>query len=282
MRKTSNIYRPIFTAALVMSILSLNTTRACDEEQAKYNCGQRTAWHQGNHIVLEIRDPQKDSRQHLEWFIYESGDVLIKKNEHYNGINSLGKIGIVSGRKMITNGLELQKGYEIDAVDGPALMMQLLIRLLDEGRPEGPRTVKTNVDINHMETTNSIRVATTAASGEFGVPWKVNGSLSPGKGGAIEYELDFISEVSSGNYRLIMSGRWQIEKTLKSLDDSMSLVGWKIYEIGPIKKVYDGGTIFDYGARPIAKSYEDMGELKSVIESEENAVNQSDQASASR
>jgi len=253
----------IFTLAAIVPFSVL----ACEKE--KSDCGSATSWHEGNSIELSLTDEQSKNESQWHMTLYSGNDIIIEKDEQYQGQSIQGTLGIIGGRMMITKGLELKNGYEIDAADGPALMIQLMLRLLSEVAPEGPSKISAPLDINHEELNKDIKVATAAASGVFGVPWSVSGTLIPGQHSDINYNLHFTSTIGDKDYKLLLTGTWAKSNALGVLSGDKNIADWQAYKIGPYTKKYKGGTIYDYGAQPISESFNNVAALRNYIESQE-------------
>ncbi len=249
----------IFTLVAIVPFSVL----ACEKE--KTDCGSTTPWHEGNSIELNMTDEQSRNKSRWNMKLYSGSDIIIEKDENYQGQSIQGTLGIIGGRMMITKGLELKSGYEIDAADGPALMIQLILRLLSEVAPEGPSKISAFVDINHEESNKGIKVATAAASAVFSVPWSVSGTLAPGQDSQINYNLHFTSKIAEKDYKLILTGTWDSDNTLGVLSDNKKIVDWQVYKIGPYTKKHKGGTIYDYGAQPVSETFNNVAALRSYI-----------------
>ena len=102
---------------------------ACENEEI--DCGPFTNWYDVNWLDMTMHDGQ--GRGDAHWVISidkENNDFIIEKDENYDGNKAKGTLIIVSGRIMLTKELDLKEGYEIDAADGPGLMMQLFLNVL--------------------------------------------------------------------------------------------------------------------------------------------------------
>ena len=236
---------------------------ACEKE--KVDCGSVTFWHEGNSIELNMNDEQSQNKSRWHMKLYSGNDIIIEKDEKYQGQSIQGVLGIIGGRMMITKGLELRNGYEIDAADGPALMIQLMLRLLSEVAPEGPLKITAPIDINHKEPKKGIKLTTAAASAVFGTPWSVTGTLAPGQDSVINYSLNFTSKVGEKDYKLLLTGTWAKDNALGKLSGDKKITDWQVYKIGPYTKKYKGGTIYDYGAQPVSETFNNVAALRSYI-----------------
>ena len=262
--ETTMLIRTFFLALLI-TMTSASTTFAC--ENKKIECGPFTNWYDANWLEMTMYDGQ--GRNNAHWVISmdkELNDIIIEKEEHYDGEDIKGTLMIISGRIMLTKGLDLKEGYEIDAADGPGLMMQLLLNMLGHLVQDGPESIKGKYIVKHTETIKPIKVSTSSASGVFGTPWTAKGTLEKRQENIVDYDINFEFTLNEENkHSLKMSGKWK-SKELESLKDSMSLEGWKVHTIGPYSKKYESGTMFDYGAQARKSGAVTIGELRKEIE----------------
>jgi hypothetical protein len=177
-----------------------------------------------------------------------------------------GTILLISGRWMVTQGLTLQAGSEIDLMDIAALNSQLVRALLQAAVPQGPPEAGKERRILVTELNHPIQVSTTSASGEYGVPWTLAGTVrESAEAERTEYQLDFTSTTDGTKATMHLEGDVSRANPPFVVPDSTLLTGWKVHKIGPYQEpVPGGGTKFDYGARPEGASVATVGELRSA------------------
>lgn len=188
-----------------------------------------------------------------------------------------GTLGMVAGRTMVSRGLELPRGVEIDYLDAPILNMRLLMGILGRVVPGGPPSVKKEIRLDHEEPKTGIRFATPSAQGYVAAPWKVSGVLEPVAGGAIDFDLSLSGgtqdpgEGKKGpEFRATYSGRLAL-RSAPVFDDAMSLEGWKTYGVGIRTERREGSTIIDYGAKPSDRhAFRTIGDLRRFVSEESN------------
>ena len=224
-------------------------------------------WYQANRFELSIQDDQNNWTAH--WHISldkENNTLKIDKNDYFLGQSFKGSLIILLGKVMLSNGLVLEKNREIDALDTPVLMLQLLINLLNQSIPNGPQTIGDEQAINHTELTTPIRLSTKSASAFFNTPWSVTGSLSQNPHHVIAYDLEFNAKLDQGTHYLIkMNGKLHKEDAV-ILNSAMNLEGWEIYDIGPYSQQINSKTIAHYGAKKSTSKANTLGELHQEIE----------------
>jgi hypothetical protein len=137
-----------------------------------------------------------------------------------------GTILLVSGRWMLTQGLKLEPGAEIDYLDLAALNAQLVMALLNAALPTGPPAPGSSRTVSVAEKARPIQVNTSSASAEYGTPWSVVGTVSvPSPGAAAHYQLKFSYTDESGTVVEDLTGTAGNAATAVKLGDSMKLDG---------------------------------------------------------
>ena len=196
--------------------------------------------------------------------LYSAGDARVFAVDRSLPDEQWPQIILVGGQVMLVKGMDLEEGYEIDALDGPVLMMQLALSLLSTAVPEGPEGLADQQPrkLEHLEQESPIGVGTTSAAGEFSTPWRVSGSVQRSDGEQIAYALDFSYESESGPVGIQLSGRWERTGPLPDLDPELALEGWKPYVIGPIHRSTPSSSIYDFGAQPMDTVFDTVGEVQ--------------------
>jgi len=138
--------------------------------------------------------------------------------------------------------------------------------------PDGPGTVTEEVPVEHAESNEPIAVGTASATGEFGAPWFVKGTVSRGADRAVHYDLVFtftVDPAEAMTFTLRLSGTWTGGNT-PSISDDFDITGWSVYTIGPYEVEMENGNTTEFLARPTGKTYGTVGELRRTIEKAEN------------
>jgi hypothetical protein len=182
-----------------------------------------------------------------------------------NGLNKgkkeVAQMMVINGKSqwMLAKNVPLEKGYEIDPLDGAVLNLKLVLELLRAAAPGGPTAVKEKTTFDVKEDTRSIAVNTASASGGLEAPWTLHATIEPTAPEHWSFDL------SAKHDRAIrMSGTWQKENIPPTFGDEMPLDGWKILHIGPIKTTDGSSTILDYGAEISDKRAKTLGELRKM------------------
>ena len=153
---------------------------------------------------------------------------------------------------MLTKGLELESGYEVDALDSPVLSVRLLMIILGRIFPKGANEV---VGVRSIDRSDSvgIKYATPSASGYIPAPWNVKGQVSKLVDGKVSYDLALTfpteQQDKKSTFTVVMRGELGLLGR-PVFRDADSLEGWKIYGMGPQQVTQGNETILDYGAKP--------------------------------
>ncbi|MCL2716964.1 MAG: hypothetical protein FWD68_21055 [Alphaproteobacteria bacterium] len=233
-----------FLAASVIPALA-----ACDKNQ---KCDDVSAWAAFTKITLTQSAAGADGS--IEWrgsFDYKVNDISIDVETHGTKEMMTGNVGLIGGRIMVTKGLKLHPGQEIDALDGPVLSMKLALILLDRVFPNGPSQITGQMDIDQTGT-EGIEYGTGSAGGSIPAPWHVKGKVSKLPDGRLPFELVLsFSTQQQGEQSLAMTMKGE----LAVLDgpvfrEDASLEGSTLYGLGPQVIKQGDSTIVDYGAKP--------------------------------
>ncbi len=157
-------------------------------------------------------------------------DVQVREPEPMKG-----SVGMVGGRFMVSRGLTLRRGHELDAIDGPVLSMRLALTVLGRLFPDGPDTVKGLEQVGRDDDVG-IRFATPSASGTIAAPWRVSGSVENYNAGAVTFDLAMTvpaqtTRAKAATGTLNLKGRLGM-RTEPVFREDASLEGWSVYRVG--------------------------------------------------
>jgi hypothetical protein len=250
----------------------LSVSASCDTDP---ECGDTSAWSGFTRVVLRQSSPgHPESADWVASFDPKSGDASIDTVTRGSSRPMLGTVGLVNGMVMITKGLDLERGYEIDALDAPVLSIRLLMIVLGRVFPKGAEEVVGARSIDRTDTIG-IKYATPSASGYIPAAWNVKGQVSKLADGKVAYELALTFPVEQRDkektmFTMVMSGELGMLGR-PVFRDTDSLDGWTTYGIGPQQVNQEGGTILDYGAKPQESTrYRTIGDIRAFIAAENN------------
>ncbi len=98
---------------------------------------------------------------------------------------------VINGRSqwMLTKNVPLEKGYEIDPLDGAVLNLKLVLEFLRAAAPGGPTAVQGKTTVNIKEEIRSIAVNTASASGGLEAPRTLHAMIEPTTAGHWSFDL---------------------------------------------------------------------------------------------
>lgn len=258
------------TLATLLLAFSLIAEASCD----KYSeCTDPRAWADFTAVTLKASSP--DFPGFFQWrgkFDHATYDMAIDVDAQSSKAPEKGTIALVGGRIMLSKGLKLESGYEIDALDGPVLNMKLVMIVLSRIFPKGPEQV---VGTKRFDRTDKvgIKYATPSASGYIPAPWRLKGKVTKLAAGSVTYDVVLTFPVEQeGKKRktatMRMAGEFGMLEHPVFLDTD-SLEGWTTYGLGPREIKQGASTILDYGATPdLASPYKTVGDIRAFIAAE--------------
>jgi hypothetical protein len=218
-----------------------------------------SAWYSPTSASIHAQD--KDAEVTILYEIDANQDLRITMNGVEKRKKQAGTMMVINGKTqwMLAKNMPLEKGFEIDPLDGAVLNLRLVLELLRAAAPGGPTTVSERATFDVKEDNRSIAVSTASASGGLEAPWSLHATIEPIAAGQWSFDL------SAKHSRAIhMTGTWQKEDVPPTFDDQMPLDGWQILSIGPIKTTDGNSTILDYGAQISEKHPKTLGELRKM------------------
>lgn len=257
---------------LVLNLFALAANADCGPK-APDICAAGSPWYSANSIQLAVGQPNVADRTKFSLTVPDPQNLVIDLDNVFQGKSQKGTIKLVEGRAMLTHGLSLEKGYEIDALDGPILTYQILVSLLSQAIPAGPDRFSGTKAINLKEKKRGIRIATMSASGYFGAPWTLTGTVSRSDTETVTFSLSFTYTQDKTPSILSFDGSWKKLRQAPQIDSAMSLQGWQLHLLGPVEIKQEGSTIFDYAAQSKPTPVGTLGELRKSIMSEKAGSN---------
>jgi hypothetical protein len=229
-----------------------NRTRARSE-----NTGSE--WYKATRVSL--REEAQEEAGNILYEISGNNDLKITIDSTEKGKQQTSQIMLINGRCqwMLAKNLPLEKGYEIDALDGAVLNLKLALELLRAAVPGGPGEIKQKMPVSIHEAHRSIALSTASASGGIQAPWSLEGTIEPITEKQTSFELTMKTSET-----VHLSGVWQREATPPAFADEMPLDDWQVFSIGPMTIKDESGTIYDYGAQISRKHPRTLGELRGI------------------
>jgi hypothetical protein len=235
----------------------------CDASGAGDICASGSAWYAFTRIRVEPLDKSMPATT----LTLHGGHDLSVDLTGARVTAPLGRIVVIDGRAMLMRDVPHEAGYEIDVLDVPVLMAQLVVTLLDQAFPAGPSSVRARHRVQVEQKTRAIRITTPSASGRFEAPWVLTGTARR-RAERVDYDLRFSARTPDGPYVFNARGFWLKEAKPTSLDEHMPLDGWTVHWLGPITTTSADGTTLDYVAQPASSHWKDIAALRKWISEE--------------
>jgi hypothetical protein len=229
------------------------------------------AWYEAGHLLLAVFEPAVGFSGSWQFDRASNGDIRIVKEEQRMATNVSGSVMMICGdAAMLTKGLTPTKGSEQREIDGPVLLLQLALRLLERGAPQGPHGVTRETVLAAREANDSIRVrrGTTAAS-EFLAPWRLQGKAAPLAADKIRFEMRFAYSTLAARdrqFEMELEGLWQKESRVALFENDMSIDGWQVYRVDAAAKKIAGSLLVEQIAVRQPRAFKTLGEVRSAVE----------------
>ena len=233
-------------------------------------------WFQGNRFTLQTEDPHKKYQADWTFEIASNGDLFLKKSEATDGISAAGDIIMLSSGVMLVRNLALQEHWELKALDGPTLAMQLAVKLLNLAFPGGPDTVSAHTEIHLDEAERGILLFTPSSDGHVLAPWTAQGWAARHADGVVNFDLTVRARRNregAGQHVIPLKGSWKRDPSPLALDDAMPLSDWRLYVIAPLAEPFGAGRAIKPGQLAREAGFAQLGELRAAL----TATQKSDQ-----
>lgn len=254
------------SAALACLAVVMSAQAACGKNP---ECDAPTGWSDFTAVALEAAygAPSHAAKWRGE-FDHKTMDLAIHVDVKGPDGAVKGIAAMVGGRVMVTKGMDLPAGYEIDVLDAPVLSMRLAMIVLGRVFPEGPAAVRGKRRIDRTDKVG-IQFATPSAGGYIPAPWKAKGTAEKLRSGAVAFDITLTfpagKEASAGTQAARLKGTFSMLGR-PVFSDGDSLEGWKTYGVGPQVQKIGGNTILDYGAKPDAgPRFRTVGDVRAYI-----------------
>ena len=228
------------------------------------------AWYTAGHVLLGITEPGVGLSGSWQFDQADNGDTRVIKNEQRMGTTVSGAVlAICDNRALLLKDLQPGKGPATHELDGPIQLLQLTLRLLDRGLPQGPQALTGEAAIDASDDANPIKVKASNSAAEFLAPWRVRGKVARNAPDKIAFDLTFAyTTPAARGRRLEMSlvGLWQQQSRMRVFANDMPVADWKVYRVDPAARVVSGVALIERRVMPQAARFNTLGELRTRIE----------------
>lgn len=254
-----------FSIAAILAFAAATAFAETSCNEPNETCNAKTQWQDLNAIALKVSYPAKAG--YVKWrstYDGKSNDFRLDSEISDGKAAKAGTMLVVGGLVMAAKGDLVKPGLEFQLLDGAALSQQLVYRLLATALPDGPENFGKAAKIDYASEEIGMVVKTQSSEAIIAAPWRVTGRVQRLADGAVEYDLKLTSgddgETADGGntYNPSLSGRvWKLAAA--RLDDSISLEGWKTYNVGVEIEASDGPAM---AAVSPADSYRTVAEVR--------------------
>ncbi len=197
----------------------------------------------------------------------DPGDVLVELDTPGAKGRNRGSVLLVGGQHLVTKGVSLEPGFELDPLDAAIVSLKVLTRLLDAAAPGGPAAVKGKMAVSARDARMPIVATTPTASSRFDAPWSLKGTLARVDADTVSYELEIeapFGEKGETRARWTFSGKAAGAARSRTLGDGMSLAGWTAYSIGPGTSGKSGHASLRFRATKLPGPFATLKDLRAA------------------
>jgi len=229
------------------------------------------AWHEAAHMLLAVFEPAVGFSGSWQFDRASNGDIRIVKEEQRMGTVVKGSVMMIcDDAAMLTKGLTPARGSEQREIDGPVLLLQLALRLLERGVPQGPQGVtrETLLDMREVNDPISVRRGTTASS-EFLPPWRLQGKAVRLGEDKIRFEMKFAYSTLAAKdrqFEMEIEGLWQKQSRVALFANDTKVDDWSVYRVDAAAKKVAGSLLVEQIAVRQPRSFKTLGEVRLAIE----------------
>lgn len=244
-----------FRLAFVVGLVLAGCSASAPSQGERYTAPGFEKWVEGNTISIAAVKPESGETTSWRYEILGPGDARVIQSRTGQQPST---VLLYGGKILATKNLPLKPGTESDAIDAPAMMVNLLFELLARALPQGPQGIEGEQTVNFSQRSRALVVATDSAYAVFQAPWSVRGVVTKTGANQVRYELNFAFATGKGegdfDYRLLR-GEWQVDSELKPLDPQLRLAGYDVFLLSP--RTPEG--------RPPAERLTNMGSIDQVL-----------------
>ena len=222
----------------VIAAASAGAMAACKDDP---ECDPPSAWRDFTEVTLNVTQiGSKSTATYHALFDFAKNDLMIDVDVRDPEAGMHGIVAMVGGRVMISRGVFLERGYEIDAIDGPVLTVRLVETVLGRVLPAGPGSLTADKVAFDYAGKAGVKFATPSASGRLELPWNAKGTARKSKAGSIDFMFDLASgeKGKPGFVQTRVIGSLAMSNA-PVFADAMPLDGWTIYGVGAYKTIAD-------------------------------------------
>lgn len=229
------------------------------------------AWYEAGHVLLGVTEPAVGFSGSWQFDRADNGDVRVIKDEQRVGTSVSGTVmSVCNDRALLIKGLKPARKKELAELDGPVLMLQLALRLLERGMPQGPTAVENSANFDLSETVNAIRVSKgTSVRAEFLAPWRLRGKVERIAPDQFKFDLVFVyanRTAADRRFEMNLVGLWQKASRVAVFEQEMPITDWQVYRVDVVSRIESGTAVFGQGVIPAVVRFRNLGQLRARLE----------------
>jgi hypothetical protein len=213
-----------------------------------------SGWSNFNKLTLKL-NPDRGDYLFLIFDRYKDSDLKID----IENATKKGTLLVLNNRYMLTQGLDLRPGYEIDILDQPLLTEELVLKLFYASMPQGPPVKQGTYVLDHIDNFHSLHVSTKSTWDDYSAPWDIKGNLDCIEPGSLSFKFSVNFLNKKRPYEIL--GEWIAQASTPASPDDMSLMGWKVYKLGHYKKEIKDEEVYLYGATEVL-DFKTLGQVR--------------------
>jgi hypothetical protein len=228
------------------------------------------AWYTAGNVQLAITEPAVGLSASWQFDQAENGDTRIVKNEDRMGTKVNGAVlSICDDRALLLHDIPQPKASATVELDGPIHMLQLALRLLDRGLPQGPQALTGAVAMDVSDASNPIKVKATNSGVDFLAPWRARGTVTriSEEQNAFDLTYSYTTTAAQGR-RLEMNlvGVWNAGRRVAVFGNDTSIADWRVYRVSQAARQVSGTFLIEKQVMLQRVRFKTLGDLRAHIE----------------
>lgn len=189
-------------------------------------------WYEATHLDLFAKSAQgNESPAHWLFTVPDQHNLSLEMDLRTPKVIK-GKMMLILGRVILTQGLHTNASDVSSELEGPLLMYQLSIEVLQRAFPAGPDgMLKKHQVIKQENLKEAIVVKTKNATGRFDPPLQIQGMLNRKPDMSVDFELFFRFFRQGQAQELRLYGNWQKSRPSPRFAHTMKLDKWSLYSL---------------------------------------------------
>lgn len=229
-------------------------------------CG--SGWRNGNRFVIHAKSKSQDIRAEWRYEIAENRDLKLGVSINSGENTESGAVFLIDSSTMLTNGLTLTPGQEIDTLGVPVLTLQLVLDLLERTFPGGPSEIHGKQPARDADNAAGLKIAARGVKGYIPAPWRLNGAVERVSSSKISFDLTlaFKPMLANADEQVMQfTGFWEQRPIRATFSDATKIEGWAIHRITQIKDPDSGPALNEFRATPMDDAFPTLGALRKHI-----------------